>query len=1115
MYNQQNEVKWSFGWMNDVDPQRLTLFPIQLANCRRLEDNNAVYLFDEVGSGKTLSSGMMALHYLYHLTHETHEKPQKAKNKKDVLVITTNALCRPSGSSENGQFLDDWFQKLPFERLGYVNKIELRNHHYSHYQKNTRFKLVIIDEAHLFLNQDSLRFQNLCENIRADKVIFLTATPIKSDQAKDLQTYVKIAERITGDFDSSWIEQLNTIGKENKDIISCGFDPKLPVSRYFKETITALTTTNKVQRNCKRMPTELSYYGLIEQNDENGNTSAVHIDKKEALLNYIAKHQNSEDRFVVFVRYVEQEAYELGRFLSLEQNGFEQFKPFQAQNIQKSYAVVTGDNAYELHNYDQDIDPLPNVLILTYQIAEQGVNLPGFNHVINYHISQFPSALEQRYGRIDRIRKRQTEEEKEIYNCFLIRKNGYDTSTRNFRLATWNYIINILGNLPSKNAMLTPEMLNYIVDDGKFLECYKQKVDEFLRSKKVENLKTLLYNDYSQSQKDEEMDNYEDIENIEEKDDLTYEIYHFIKQSKLEWKPEDSWETFVDEICTEFNKELNQNINLKEKLKKKIPLIQNLLGAGGDVLYLYEPFHQINEDEYSFEDCARVVPLDKCKTMVDNSAYQSFTEELHKECPLPFIRQLLKDTSVLDCWEKKFEDYFREGQFDSLFPIAGYQQCYGEVLVEDAIEKIEEINNDDIELIRENTEKIILDLPLFKMFDIFRKEIQDIYTKQGSETGILQQFINPFGIKMFGLKNKVWNLGLSKAFEEKYWNGGSVSDYNHFFEIVESDGKIMVPEWLKLVYEYTRLEAAVVWGSSNSDGYFFQEKVTADKENIFFCLEEDIRKYCQTSNKDSRQEYCQKFLKILQDFWWKSYTRYAHKVSDETMNFVIKFKETLVRTETALQELKKRPDPVKMQELINNCSCNMGACKQIARNEKNKEICYRYFQMIENYANEVVQGKVDETQWSKRAYLLEQFRLVMEHPNASKAEKVMFLHYFNRLYTAHFNMHALSDICEWIYEKKGCSLFEYYSYVNSAVDFRTYCKQYKELKLNQLNLEGVTDYWTRGIIHDLQKQNIRNRVIREKYDNRRTRYFKDDASIKEFLDCMKSCYMGNFLELFD
>ena len=47
------------SWLNRIDLDRITLYPIQFANCDRLAKNDAVYIFDEVGCGKTIST----IHY--------------------------------------------------------------------------------------------------------------------------------------------------------------------------------------------------------------------------------------------------------------------------------------------------------------------------------------------------------------------------------------------------------------------------------------------------------------------------------------------------------------------------------------------------------------------------------------------------------------------------------------------------------------------------------------------------------------------------------------------------------------------------------------------------------------------------------------------------------------------------------------------------------------------------------------------------------------------------------------------------------------------------------------------------------------------------------------------
>lgn len=174
-----NDTKYNRTWINYIDSSILDVYPIQFANCDRLQNNDAVYIFDEVGSGKTISSGLMAMDYLFN-------NPQE-----EVYVITTNALVRKKDPSEYGQFLGGWYKKLPFNSLGLTNRIKVINNHYSNINQLKSCGLLIIDEAHLFLNDEALRNKCLRE-IKSKKIVFLTATPIKSSK-DDLYKYVEIA----------------------------------------------------------------------------------------------------------------------------------------------------------------------------------------------------------------------------------------------------------------------------------------------------------------------------------------------------------------------------------------------------------------------------------------------------------------------------------------------------------------------------------------------------------------------------------------------------------------------------------------------------------------------------------------------------------------------------------------------------------------------------------------------------------------------------------------------------------------------------------------------------------------------------------------------------------
>ena len=116
-------MEYNRSWINYIDSSTLDIYPIQFANCDRLRENDAVYIFDEVGSGKTISSGLMALDYL------------RNHPGKKVAVITTNALVKPGSDSNYGQFLKDWYDKMPFQTLGLTDRITVINNHYSNIEK--------------------------------------------------------------------------------------------------------------------------------------------------------------------------------------------------------------------------------------------------------------------------------------------------------------------------------------------------------------------------------------------------------------------------------------------------------------------------------------------------------------------------------------------------------------------------------------------------------------------------------------------------------------------------------------------------------------------------------------------------------------------------------------------------------------------------------------------------------------------------------------------------------------------------------------------------------------------------------------------------------------------
>lgn len=491
-------MEYNRSWINCIDSNVLDIYPIQFANCDRLQENDAVYIFDEVGSGKTISSGLMALDYL------------RNHSGKKLAVITTNALAKPGSDSDYGQFLKDWFDKLPFQALGLTDRITVINNHYSNIEKLKNegdCGLLIIDEAQLFLNDESLRNDRL-RKLRAEKIVFLTATPIKTSK-RDLHTYVSIAREILQNpqLDENWIEEIGTDGKDADSLICSKFDETYPVTRYFKDTIMSINVEGYEKKQARRLIPQLWEYKCSPNN------------KNEVMLRKINEclADSPESRFVVFTRFVEKEAEAIGKFL--EENGFSRYMDDGSR--EKTYKIVTGDNNYELDKY-KGHDNLPTVLILTYQIAEQGVNLPGYNYVINYHISAFPSALEQRFGRIDRMGKKGSMFP-EINMCFLIAEGCHDTNTWNFYCAMSVYLRNLITYLPSKNTILSEEIVKKYISQKANVEKYIEKIKDLLE--KQINLTMEYFVEKNNTDRDPELD-------VECKCDR--DLYEFFDENAIE-----------------------------------------------------------------------------------------------------------------------------------------------------------------------------------------------------------------------------------------------------------------------------------------------------------------------------------------------------------------------------------------------------------------------------------------------------------------------------------------------------------------------------------------------------------------------------------------------------
>ncbi len=758
------------NWLNNIDLNRMTLYPIQFANCDRLVKNDAVYIFDEVGCGKTISSGLMALDYIHN-------------NNKNVLVITTNALIRADHGA--GQFERDWMYRLPFKELGYDERITFINNDYRNIEKQRGkdYGLIIIDEAHLLLNEDTKRREAL-NKLHSDKVVFLTATPIKEKLA-DLRSYVEIAKTITGKIlPYDWIGSLENIDSPEK--LLCGsFGINSPVTRYFKDTVMAINhegfDKTKVAR--RLAPMILNYEGGTEK-------------KFEAVSEYMLEKLNSEDtvnRFVVFVRLVEDEAKKFGQYLE-NSRGFKLFSRWGDGTVGFTYKVVTGDNSFELSDYsislsksdNKDRTKLPDVLILTYQIAEQGVNLPCYNHVINMHIPAAPSSLEQRFGRIDRMGA-DGSVYREIHMCFPLHRTYWDTNKINFYNAVSIYCNSLITHLPSKNTILTEAIL----------KDYCQKKQELEEIKK--SFRSLLKDE----QRFEALWNTLHSRSFEVKDKL----FGFIKENELDISDVETLKSEINDIILAIKDGKNFDEDSLKSLIKEI---------GNKIFYRSDNNAMLTVD--AVDECAKLIS--------ENTVFLDYKDEFNKRVRLP----LLINGENFHSIAVRYEEDFMSNNLDHIYNInRHYVAKRFRAYLDSAFPK-ESFTEEEYKFLFKKSREF----PLFRLCERFGELLFSKYhfvNKRNKDRSGTRYSASPFGLAFLDLSKEVKQsrnkYGLSRKFLERYF-----TEYDHrkLFAVSLDKGICEATEWYKVAYWFTRREKVDI----------YVECVYIGTNNIHSQAEEDL-----------------------------------------------------------------------------------------------------------------------------------------------------------------------------------------------------------------------------------------------------------------------------------
>lgn len=560
---------------DNSEHDRLNLYYTQMLNARRFDNHGVVYVFDEVGCGKTISAILAMAKTIYDKL-ENHESLRFQEESKDdrknfnILVITPKSVC-PQFTQEIKNRLDikeiekvQDFGEIHIKDISDFNSSSVNKELKSlmtEFKDNTKshiiitnphkvkkiqslqiqWDLIVVDEAHdiicnnqrqaqafkqnditsIFdalkelndenkltpvisdnpdnivrldnsngniiltkttkLNQKSETYVSISRTntqlfynltlLKSYKTMFLTATPYKNSREPDFLNYAYAATNITSNnkniLVSEYVPNLDWVENLYGDNFDLNAIESSNTSMFFKEV--ALNIPFGIGNDAQEITTKQRFINKIEPNDLTQLPYYLKILNVKAKYNkifkalnddYIADDKNRALIFVscsaegkeVFDKLFPNSGYNI---LSSEKNSEKDIKAHfytdKATNIKCEFIMNKYGNSKELKNYSDENDSIPDILIVTWQVAQTGVNLPTFNHVIHYHIPSIPGYIEQRFGRIDRMNS----DKRNLHNIYCFEEGSL--SHYNLAKALTQYRDTLLGdscNLPVKNTLL-------------------------------------------------------------------------------------------------------------------------------------------------------------------------------------------------------------------------------------------------------------------------------------------------------------------------------------------------------------------------------------------------------------------------------------------------------------------------------------------------------------------------------------------------------------------------------------------------------------------------------------------------------------------------------------
>lgn len=411
-------------------------------------------------------------YYAYNMRKQTNE----TSNKIDEAY---NDFCNSFDSEKSSM---EESRKIFFEeRKEYIEYIE-------NVEKNialARFaKSVAVEEYRRYKNWGPIRivlerrdnqnalFQHICK-LNSAKVMFLTATPYKYDKEFDFINYTLVGTKITtksviihkDNFpDLEWVSSLYSLTENGHAEMK-----NSNTSLMFKEIVQSIPL-EKDEKVKKIEGKERKIEIWDEVSDEDGNKkinkNLLHdkllgdkgilksnVGQKNRVIIFVS---NSKEGQVIFKKIFPDVDYKIDE--DYAHNYTDQNSKLSCEFIMNKFGNASNLKDYSKEPEQSSATVIPDILIVTWQVAQVGVNLPTYNYVINYHIPPVPGYLEQRYGRIDRLNSKNNP----LYNIYYL---DAETSTQVYRVnliqALCRYkkeIMDIPHNLPVKNLLICKEL---------------------------------------------------------------------------------------------------------------------------------------------------------------------------------------------------------------------------------------------------------------------------------------------------------------------------------------------------------------------------------------------------------------------------------------------------------------------------------------------------------------------------------------------------------------------------------------------------------------------------------------------------------------------------------